>query len=350
MPRKKKQHFVPRFLLKHFATDKERKYVNIFNANNRFHRQECPLHDQAQEDYFYGSDGIVEDALSKLESSVASIIRSIIAESSLPKRGTAQSLDLFLFVILLAFRTKNATEKIDEILNKSFEEIKKLDSRFDGPEYENLRIGFKNPAALSLGIVSEKAFFAYDLDLVLLVNKTKRKFVISDHPAVLYNQFLEERKHPGGHLGMFTKGLQLFLPISPDFMLAYYDKWAYKYGNKKDIVISLSNEDDITQLNLLQVVNCTDVVFSNNDVSDFTLSQLTDRGKNLREKEHTKMYEIGRNDSDEDGKTTISYTQHGDDRKIKLKLSFLKQREAAKSHVLNDFAVQLRDERMRNIP
>jgi len=43
----------------------------------------------------------------------------------------------------------------------------------------------------------------------------------------------------------------------------------------------------------------------------------------------------------------IQFTQIGNERKIKLNLSFIKQPQGAKSHRLSDFAVQLRDERLR---
>ncbi len=336
-------------MLRHFSTDKEKKLINIFNADTKFYKSNCALKYQGQENHFYGEDGEIEDALAELENAVAPLINKIIHNNTIPQWGSEDSQHLFLFSMLLSYRTKNAVEQMNEVADKMFQEIKKLDSRFDDPKFENIHIALKNPAAFSLGIVAKGIFKAYDLGLKLIVNKTSKKFITSDHPAVRYNQFLETRKHPGGHLGMFTKGLQLFFPISPECMLVYFDKWAYKIGNKKDIVIFTENENDIKQLNYLQIVNCTEIVYSNNAVKEFELSQFSDRAKTLRIQDKTKLYEINRRYADNKGLEHIQYTQHGDNRKIKLNLTFIKQPQGAKSHKLNDYAVQLRDERLRHV-
>ena len=347
MAEKKKQHFVPKLLLRYFSTDTDRNLINIFNADTKFYKSNCPLKFQGQENYFYGEDGIIEDAFGILENATAPIISNIISSKTLPKWGSADSQHLFLFSMLLSFRTKNTEEQMNEIVDKMFQEIKKLDSRFSDPQYNDIHIGIENPVAFSLGIVAKEIFKAYDLGLKLVVNKSSKKFIISDHPAVLYNQFLEIRKHPGGHLGLLTKGLQLFFPISPECMLVYFDTWAYKVGNKKDIVVYVQNSNDIDQLNYLQIVNCTEMIYTNNEVREFELSQFSDKAKSLRLQDRTKFYEVNKHYTDNEGEH-ILYMQHGDERKIKLNLSFVKQPSRAKSHKLNNYVVQLRDERLRN--
>jgi len=347
MPDKKKQHYVPKLLLRHFSNDAKKKLINIFNVDTHFYRVDCPLDSQGQENYFYGSDGVIEDGLGKLESLTSPILNNIVGKKVLPKRGTQESESLFLFTLFLAYRTKNSVEHLNEIVDKTFQEIKKLDSRFSDDKYKDLHIQLNNAASISLGIVAKKAFMAYDLESVLLVNETERKFISSDHPAIRYNQFLENKNHPGGHLGMFTKGLQLFFPISPDHMIVYYDKWAYKFGNKKDKIIYLKNPKDVEQLNYLQVVNCTEIVFSTQHTKEISLALMSEKAKNLRSKDRTKLYEINKRYKDEDDNEHIQYTQQADDRQIKLQLSFIKQNQNAKSHKLSNYFVQLRDEQLR---
>ena len=349
MAENKKQHFVPKLLLRHFSNDTEKKLINIFNSDTKFYRADCPLKDQGQEDYFYGEDGQIEEALAKLENAAAPIISDIITKGNLPKRESEEYQHLFFFSFLLSYRTKYVVEQMNEVVDKTFQEIAKLDVRFDKFKESGIRMELNNPAALSLGIVSKGIWQAYDLELVWLINKSTSKFFTSDNPSIRYNQFLESRKHPGGHLGMFTKGLQLFFPISPDFMLVYYDKWAYKFGNKKDKVIFVTNPADIDQLNYLQVINCTEIIYSNNSIKEFALSQLSDRAKALRSRDKTKLYEINKRFKDKEGNEHIQYTQHGDNRTTRLNLSFVKQPQGAKSHKINDFVVQLRDERLRHI-
>jgi hypothetical protein len=349
MAEKKKQHFVPKLLLRHFSTDADKSHITIFNADTKFYKSNCSLKHQGQEDYFYGKDGVIEDALGKIENVTAPIIDNIISNKTLPKWSSEDSQHLFLFSMLLSYRTKNTVEQMNEIVDKTFQEIKKNDSRFSDKKYQNIHIGLKNPAALSLSIAAKEILKAYDLGLKLIVNKSNKKFITSDHPAVLYNQFLEQRNHPGGHLGMFAKGLQLFFPISPECMLVYFDTWAYKIGNKKDTVVYIQNSSDVAQLNYLQIVNCSEMIFTNNEIKEIELSQFSDKAKNLRSRDRTKLFEINKQYIDSEGLEHIQYTQQGDNKMIKLNLSFIKQPSCAKSHKLSDYVVQLRNEELRQL-
>lgn len=255
MAEKKKQHFVPKLLLRHFSNKIKKAKINIFNVETEFYRVNCPLDSQAQEDYFYGEDKVIEDALGKIEDSAAPIIAEIIKE---------------------------------------------------------------------------------------------KKFITSDNPCNRYNQYLEKRNHPGGHLGLFSKGLQLFFPISPDLMLLYYDKWAYKFGNKKDKEIILTDENDINHLNLLQLANCHKICIFDDSVSEMYLKNLTSKVNNLRQKDKSKLYKSGKRHLDIDGNERITYIHQTEDRKLNLKLSFVKEPQGAKSHNLTNHFVQLRNENMRD--
>lgn len=348
MAEKKKQHYVPKLLLRHFSIDDKKKNINVFNADTRFYKQNCPLKNQGQEDYFYGEDGIIEKELEQLETAAAPIIAEIIKHKQIPKKDTEKYGILFFFSLLLTYRTKSSAEHLNEVVNKTFQEITKLDERFSEFKDKGINIELKNAAAHSLSVISEAILGAYDLKLTLLVNTTNKKFITSDNPSVKYNQFLEKRNHLGGHLGIFTKGLQIFFPLSPDVMLVYYDKWAYKFGNKKDTVIFLNNDSDIDQLNLLQIANCHKIIFSDNNIKEFYLNKIAEQVQKIRSRDLTKMYEINKRFIDSEGLEHIQFTQHSDDRKINLELTFIKQPQSAKSHNLSDYVVQLRDERMRN--
>jgi len=43
MAQNKKQHFVPKFLLRHFSIDENRKLIGVYNVNSGFHKADCPL-------------------------------------------------------------------------------------------------------------------------------------------------------------------------------------------------------------------------------------------------------------------------------------------------------------------
>jgi hypothetical protein len=348
MPEKKKQHYVPKLVLKQFSIDTEKKMINIFNAERKFYKQNCPLKNQAQEDYFYGQDGVIENGLSKIEQLVAPIITNIISNKEVPQKDSEEYINLFFFSVLLSYRTKSAAEKINELIDKMFQELTKYDTQLNKVQENNIHIKHQNAAAYLLSIIFSKDSIkhAYDLEPILLINTSKSKFIISDNPCVKYNQFLEQRKHPGGHLGIIAKGLQIFFPISPNEMIVYYDKWAYKFGNKKDKKIYVSNEQDIHQLNLLQMINCYEIVFSNNAITEFYLDSLFKKAQHIREKDDIITNKIG-DSQDVHGQNHITYTQYGDNKQINLQLTFVKQPEQAKKHILSDFVVQFRNEELR---
>jgi len=131
-------------------------------------------------------------------------------------------------------------------------------------------------------------------------------------------------------------------------MLVYYDKWAYKLGNKRDSTISLNNENDIDHLNFLQTINCNSIVFSNSLISETYLSKLAKRAINLRNQDLTNLKEINESYTDAKGFEPIQYTQFGNNKNINLQLTFIKETKNAKSHNLSDFVIQLRNEKLRN--
>ena len=163
MAEKKKQHYVPKLLLRLFSTDTNKKLINIFNTNNLFYRENCPLDDQAQENYFYGKDGIIEDSLADLENKVTPVLKKIIENNILPKKETEDYKTLFLFSFFLAHRTKAVSEQMNEVVNKTFQEIIKLDSRFEDIRDKDLHFWLNNAASFSLSTLSKVIFDAIDL-------------------------------------------------------------------------------------------------------------------------------------------------------------------------------------------
>ena len=83
-PKKKEQHFVPKFYLKYFSINSLEKELGIFNIASSKFIPNGKLKKQGYKDYFYGSDLKIENILSKLEGEAASIIKSIINENIVP--------------------------------------------------------------------------------------------------------------------------------------------------------------------------------------------------------------------------------------------------------------------------
>lgn len=345
IPSKKNQHFVPRLCLRAFSLNNNKTHVGLFHLDKELYLPGGSLKHQGSEDYFYGNDGALEDKLAKLEEKTAPYLKRIQDTNSIPPKGTEAYGLILLFTVILSARTKDAVSAMDEMTSKTINQIMKYDESVSrlADKYE---ISMKNSAAILVSAAAGKVHLAEDLRMKLLVNEAQTKFIFSDNPVVKYNQFLEQRKHPGGHAGIATKGLQIFFPVSPTHMLCFYDEWVYKIGNRFKQVLHLSNSNDIEQLNKLQVLNCFDHLYFNHEISEYYIRTMYGRAKAQRLTEYTKMHETN-SYIDSEGREHIRFMTSGINHEINLNLTFIKQTRKAKAHVLNDYAAQLRNENLR---
>lgn len=345
MTDKKNQHYVPKLYLKQFSINSDNHQIGLFYLNKEIFKKAVPLKSQAKENFFYGEDGIIEDTLSRLEADAAPFFKKIISTNSLPKKQDSGYLTFFTFCIVMADRTKDAAEQVKEITKKIFDEfVNNMDKPID--EIKNVRLNPESAPALALEATLSKLPLSFDLKLKLLINDTPVKFITSDHPVIKYNQFLEQRQHPGGIIGLATKGLEIFFPISPNHMLCFYDAEIYKLGFKTNDIVALKNEEDINKLNYLQIVNCLDHLYFNHEVSEWYIRQLFKKAKSKRVDEYSTLNQIN-SYLDNSGLKHVQYHSFGGKPKINLQLSFITQTKKAKKMVLNDNVVQLRKENIR---
>lgn len=345
MPPRKNQHYIPKFCLRSFSVNNNQNQIGLFNLDNGFFRRTAALKHQGSEDYFYGNDEIVEEKLGELENATAPYFQRIMGTNSIPPKGTEAHGLIFLFTVILSARTKDAVAAMDELTSKTINEFMKYDEsvRDKSGKYQ---ITLNNSAAHVVIAAAGRASLANDLRLKLLINKTNTKFVFSDNPVIKYNQFLEQRKHPGGHTGIAAKELQIFFPVSPTYMLCLYDDWVYKIGNRSQDIVVLSEKKDIDELNKLQVLNCFDHLFFNHELSEHYIRNLFESVKSKRLKEYINLQQTN-TFTDTEGRDHIQYMSTGLNIEINLNLSFIKQTRKAKGHVLSDYVVQLRDESIR---
>ena len=343
----KSQHFVPRLYLKTFSLNKNGKEISLFNVTNNFYVKNAKLKHQAQEDFFYGKDGVTENILQKIESQAAPILNKMILNSSIPKMYFDEFISFFNFSFLLAYRTKNEGVELQEMLNNMFKLFTKNDPRMSKYEVSDLELRINHPGDLNVSLALQTVRGAYDLKIKLLYNTTNIKFIASDNPVIKYNQYLEKRNHLGGHTGVANKGLQLFFPISPEIMLVFYDEWAYKVGNKKDDSIELTNNEDIDKLNMLQLINCFKIAYFNEKVEKEYLTTLNYRVAKYRGGEYTVLNELKNTKLNKENQKSKFYETYKKDIKINLTLSFIKETKKAKNHIISNYVTQLRNENLR---
>jgi Protein of unknown function (DUF4238) len=275
MAEHKKQHFVPQFYMKNFSADAERRRISLYAIGAGRHVAGASIKDQAHKEYFYGKAG-VEDKLSQLEAVVSPIIAKAIADNTLPELMSEGHLMLLTFVLFqdartpaMAARMNERTEKKVKMIAKQFPDLK--------ADADKMKVSDPNAPLTALQIAEELRPFVLDLRWKLLENKTRRFFITSDNPVVLYNRFLEKRQPQTGNTGLNCRGLQIFMPLGPRHLLMLYDGDVYRFGSRNPLETLIEIiEWDVEALNVLQAANAHGVLYFH---ADTDLQQLRDTVK-----------------------------------------------------------------------
>ncbi len=293
MAEKRKQHFVPQFYMRNFSGDAEKMHFSLYHFGSSKRMDGVPIKDQNYDDYFYGKDGTIENALSMLEGAASAVVARVLANTALPERMSEDFITLVTFALFQSGRTPVAAAEIDEQLERFVKEVAK-----DAPELKDsvdaVRVRFTNAPAVLLRFVAESYVFVLDLKWKLLQNKTSRLYITSDHPAILYNQFLEKRKTFGSSIGLASKGLQFFLPLGPRHLLMMYDGGVYRVGGRTHLEPCIeAQEHDVAALNALQAANADELLFFSPHTAADHVAEAVELGRkqHLVEKASVKRYE-----------------------------------------------------------
>jgi hypothetical protein len=173
-----------------------------------------------------------------------------------------------------AQRLQTITESFGELIKRHVD----FPEKYRTSEY---KFGIRDPAVFSFFNYRKHVMILSDLHSKLLINTTEQPFVTSDNPIVHYNQFLEHFTQEKAITGFATKGLQIFIPISPSLMLMLYDSQVYYVGNRKYKEVRIQNSNEIDQLNILQFLNCSDNVFGNELFTEAYANKLLVRASNF---------------------------------------------------------------------
>lgn len=250
----RRHHFVPRFYLKEFSSAPRR--INVFNIRRNIAVPNASLRDQCYAHRLYGPDDVVEDAFAALEGATSRVFSDITARCTLPAPATEEHAVLLNFVAVQLARTVEAraqTERFSKALaNAAFDGHGPPPSEFNIEPAEAMRI--------TLAAAPEMARTLADLGLSLVQAAPGSAFLTSDNPAFKYNSYCEGIRH-FGVTGTTRRGFQLFLPLSPEFLLHLYDTGVYKVGSRRSAVVVQANLGDISALNRLQFMSAGENVY-----------------------------------------------------------------------------------------
>ncbi len=256
----KNQHYVPQFLLRNFAAQQKRIYrINVLDIERDNFRPNQNVADICSQNYFYDRNNAIERFLEKnVETPAAAEIERLCSEC--PTVATTPSRELIRFVSVQLARTAEALDQalifINGITKTMFRELARLNN-FDEDAAERCRLVPTEPRMLASRLALNGCIswlLIHDLEQHLIINRTVRDFVISDHPVVHSNGYLFGQKFINtGSLAV--AGSQIFLPISPERLLCLYDPHVYKYGQKNTHVSYVDSIETINAINALQVRN-----------------------------------------------------------------------------------------------
>lgn len=217
----KRQHYVPASYLRRWVTAGTGSLFAFDKQTGKVH-QVAPT-DAAVQKYFYhlpGENQDVEQMFSQMEGDVKPVVDEIIS------RGTAEGLNaeyrkrLDRFLAYQGLRTQEHRTSMEQTINPILEMVRKhgtdeLKAQAEGWDARDVHMATLRDGEKYVPFVSRLLLFT-------MKNGGTRTFTTSDHPVGKDNNAPhippQERKR-----GLGSPGVELHLPLSPDFSLMAVD-------------------------------------------------------------------------------------------------------------------------------
>lgn len=269
MPANKRQHYVPKHMLKRFARDKDLKQVNLIHIPSRKIVFGASLRDQCHSDYFYSNNLAIEKSLSEIEGHQSRLIDDIISTKKIDKLDNANVATIFSLQRSRTMQAKNESSYMAEKLIKMA-----MHGRIAEDILRKIRLDFRDSASLNVSIGLRTSPIIYDLEQLIVVNETDVPFIISDNPVVSTNWFCRLNYPMKNGLGLASSGLQMIMPISPGLAILLLDSSIYKVDAPKGF-FTIRERKHVQSINDLQWINANNTVYFPPSFPNELLSDLT---------------------------------------------------------------------------
>lgn len=266
----KNQHYVPQFYQRNFSQDGKTIATYVLSKNKFIPR--APIKNQSSGDYFYSDNMTIEKTLGDIEGMANGVIKKIINTPMEKLTGEEEEI-LYIFTMLQVGRTNFQVELIREsatifsrkILKKLVDAKRKIGKEKEVKDITDeivdcIEVDFNSIGAMALGTQAQLEKICRDLRYKILINHTDKTFITSDNPAVTYDIFMERMTQ---NYALGSRGLMIYLPLSPKHGVLFYDAECYKIGDKKKKFVLLTLEKDIVELNKLIIAKATNVIYCN---------------------------------------------------------------------------------------
>jgi hypothetical protein len=275
----KNQHFVPRFYLKHFISNKGQ--INVYDKDLK-KQFASPIEKVACEGYFYDSEALdskknqgqpLETFYSEIESNTSPFYDNFIMSlknGDLNIISTHERQKISDYLVTQIDRTKEHREETDQIINELYNQLILKGFTADNLKHSGLSKDQINSKELHLNSILNGDKLRQTLSLILFKhiwiiykNVTSQPFFTSDNPVVRYDHLKDDYV---SNYGFGSPGIEIAFPLCPDYILVMADREIFQeYENLDGKVIQLDNLENIKYYNSLQVTSSYRQVFSQKD-------------------------------------------------------------------------------------
>jgi len=287
-----KQHYVPQFYLKSFATRKARRYkIKCYNkeSGNEFKEN---VRNIGMENYFYDKGGPpqIETLFADKEKIHSKVYQKIVSQKSIAKINTEEKNNMSEYIFYQNERTRSTRERNRQITKEvyfkrqqtenlpNFDDLPKeyqkwlLESRGEMGQINILFNEYIDEHGEAHG-PDEIVNYISQLEWNLTKNNLSLEFYTSDHPIVVYNPIYVEGKIIGyGSNSYRAEGVEIYFPLTPRLCLILYDekKSDYRKVNPERQVL----EKELAWINTQIIAKAHRLVFAKNNDFQFVQDRL----------------------------------------------------------------------------
>lgn len=207
-----KAHFVPVFYLKNFGDR-----IYLYDKQTREKHPSTPEDVAFQRNFYADSNDTtskLEQAMAQLEGGASKVISNIIRTESVSGLSGADRAALCVFAALQFARTPEFKDWIHDAMQSMLDALVRQMGVTDWHFVEN---DAKSAHLVSiLGSIDAVGPHLFQMRICLFKNDTDIPLWTSDNPVVRHNDLT-------GKLGAGSPGVEFYLPLSPKFLLMFYD-------------------------------------------------------------------------------------------------------------------------------
>ncbi|MGN7160532.1 DUF4238 domain-containing protein [Sphingomonas sp. SAFR-052] len=218
------QHYVPKLVLRNFLSNEVKEQVTVFDKKTgKIFRPNIAgvMAERRFYDFQVSPEYIAsfEQTAGRLEDALLPTYRRILEERRLNHSAEEQA-RLAMLVAFQFLRTRQQRDRFVEVQELIRTKLEQMGGRIEDLDgYEPMtedRLKHQH-ASFIIDAIKQYTNLIGSKHMMLISAAPDRDFYISDNPVVLHN---DQDFGPYGNLGLGVRGIQIYLPLSHDLMLA----------------------------------------------------------------------------------------------------------------------------------